>query len=78
MTVVTKANIMKLSDGLFFEYRHEVAKQFPDIELEEVLIDNMCMQLVMKHEAYKVIVTSNLYGDILSDLAAGLIGDWAL
>lgn len=78
VTVVTKANIMKLSDGLFLKTAREVAEDYPNITLEEVLVDNMCMQLVMHPEKYKVIVTENLYGDILSDLAAGLVGGLGL
>jgi isocitrate dehydrogenase (NAD+) len=74
VAVVTKANIMKLSDGLFLEVARDVAKQYPDIVLQEVLIDNMCMQLVTHPQKYQVIVTENLYGDILSDLCAGLVG----
>ncbi len=74
VTAVTKANIMKYTDGLFFEVSREVAKQYPGIEYEERLIDNMCMQLVQKPELYDVILLPNLYGDILSDLCAGLIG----
>ena len=78
VTVVTKANIMKLSDGLFLRVAREVGALYHEIMLEEVLVDNMCMQLVMRPESYQVIVTSNLYGDILSDLAAGLIGGLGL
>ncbi len=75
VTAVTKANIMKFSDGLFFEVAREVAKEYePRVEYEERLIDNMCMQLVQKPELYDVIVLPNLYGDILSDLCAGLVG----
>jgi isocitrate dehydrogenase (NAD+) len=74
VTAVTKANIMKCTDGLFFEVAREVAKKYPNIEYEERLIDNMCMQLVQKPELYDVICLPNLYGDILSDLCAGLIG----
>jgi len=74
VTAVTKANIMKCTDGLFFEVAREVAKRYPAIEYEERLIDNMCMQLVQKPELYDVICLPNLYGDILSDLCAGLIG----
>lgn len=74
VTAVTKANIMKFTDGLFFEVAREVAKQYKGIEYEERLIDNMCMQLVQKPELYDVICLPNLYGDILSDLCAGLIG----
>lgn len=78
VTVVTKANIMKLSDGLFLKTAREVQKEYPNIRLEEVLVDNMCMQLVINPAQYHVIVTSNLYGDILSDLAAGLVGGLGL
>jgi len=74
VTAVTKANIMKFTDGLFYEVAREVAKRYPGIEYEERLVDAMCMQLVMKPELYDVIVLPNLYGDILSDLCAGLIG----
>ncbi len=74
VTVVTKANIMKFTDGLFLETARAAAKAHPEIEFEERLIDNMCMQLVMKPNDYDVLVTENLYGDILSDLCAGLIG----
>lgn len=74
VTVVTKANIMKLTDGLFLEVARDVAKQFPHIELREILVDNMAMQLVMNPTQFDVIVTENLYGDILSDLMAGLVG----
>ena len=74
VTSVHKANIMKFSDGLFLDVSREVAKDYPDIEFEDRIIDNMCMQLVQKPELYDVLVTENLYGDILSDLAAGLIG----
>jgi len=71
---VTKANIMKCTDGLFYEVAREVAKRYPGIEYEERLVDNMCMQLVQKPELYDVVCLPNLYGDILSDLCAGLIG----
>jgi isocitrate dehydrogenase (NAD+) len=74
VTSVHKANILKYSDGLFLEVSREVAKEYPDIEFEDRIVDNMCMQLVQKPEDYDVIVTSNLYGDILSDLCAGLVG----
>jgi len=74
VTYVEKANIMKHTDGLFKEVAERVAKDYPDIESEERLVDNMCMQLVQKPELYDVIVTENLYGDILSDLCAGLVG----
>ena len=74
VTSVHKANIMKYTDGLFLEVSRNVAKQYPDIEFEDRIVDNMCMQLVQKPELYDVLVMANLYGDILSDLCAGLIG----
>lgn len=74
VTAVTKANIMKYTDGLFFEVAREISKKYPQIEYEERLVDNMCMQLVQKPELYDVLVLPNLYGDILSDLCAGLVG----
>jgi isocitrate dehydrogenase (NAD+) len=78
VTAVHKANIMKYTDGLFLETARNVAKQYPDIEFEDRIVDNMCMQLVQKPELYDVIVLPNLYGDIVSDLAAGLIGGLGL
>jgi isocitrate dehydrogenase (NAD+) len=74
VTAVHKANIMKYTDGLFLETSRNVASKYPDIEFEDRIVDNMCMQLVQKPELYDVIVLPNLYGDIVSDLAAGLIG----
>jgi len=74
VTAVHKANIMKFSDGLWLEVSREVAKKYPDIEFEDRIVDNMCMQLVQKPELYDVLVLPNLYGDILSDLCAGLVG----
>lgn len=74
VTAVHKANIMKHTDGLWLHVATEVAKEYPDIEFEERIVDNMCMQLVQKPELYDVIVLPNLYGDILSDLGAGLVG----
>ena len=74
VTAVHKANIMRLSDGLFLSIANEVAKEFPDIQYEDRIVDNMCMQLVQKPELYDVLVLPNLYGDIISDLSAGLIG----
>ncbi|MBA2116265.1 isocitrate/isopropylmalate dehydrogenase family protein [Bremerella alba] len=74
VTAVHKANIMKYSDGLYLATATEVAKDYPDIEFEERIVDNMCMQLVQKPELYDVIVLPNLYGDILSDLGAGIVG----
>lgn len=78
VTIVTKANIMKLSDGLFLKVAREIAAKYPQIETNEVLVDNMAMQLVMRPQQYDVVVTENLYGDILSDLMAGLIGGLGL
>jgi isocitrate dehydrogenase (NAD+) len=75
VTAVTKANIMKFTDGLFFEVAREIAKEFEGrVEYDERLIDAICMQLVQKPENFDVIVLPNLYGDILSDLCAGLVG----
>jgi len=74
VTAVHKANIMRLSDGLFLSTAHEVAKEYADIQYEDRIVDNMCMQLVQKPELYDVLVLPNLYGDIISDLSAGLIG----
>jgi isocitrate dehydrogenase (NAD+) len=78
VTAVHKANIMKYTDGLFLETARDVARQYPDIVFEDKIVDNMCMQLVQKPELYDVIVLPNLYGDIVSDLAAGLIGGLGL
>lgn len=78
VTAVHKANIMKYSDGLFLEVARGVATGYTDIEFEDRIIDNMCMQLVQKPELYDVLVLPNLYGDIVSDLAAGLIGGLGL
>lgn len=78
VTVVTKANIMKFTDGLFLECARDTAKKYPKITLEEVLVDNMAMQLVLNPRQYGVILTENLYGDILSDLCAGLVGGLGL
>ncbi len=72
--VVTKANIMKLSDGLFLDSFREVAKNYPQIATREILVDNLCMQLVQDPTRFDVLVLPNLYGDIVSDLTAGLIG----
>lgn len=72
--VVTKANIMKLSDGLFLECFRNISKDYPQIKTREILVDNLCMQLVQKPEQFDVLVLPNLYGDIVSDLCAGLIG----
>ena len=72
--VVTKANIMKLSDGLFLDTYRQVAKSYPQIKQREILVDNLCMQLVQNPSQFDVLVLPNLYGDIVSDLCAGLIG----
>jgi isocitrate dehydrogenase (NAD+) len=74
VTCVHKANILKFTDGLFLEVSRQVAKQYTDIEFEDRIVDNMCMQLVQKPELYDVLVLPNLYGDVVSDLAAGLVG----
>lgn len=74
VTAVHKANIMKYSDGLYLATAAKVAEDYPEIEFEERIVDNMCMQLTQKPELYDVIVLPNLYGDILSDLGAGLVG----
>jgi isocitrate dehydrogenase (NAD+) len=78
VTAVHKANIMKHTDGLWLRVAEEVAKEFPQIEFEERIVDNMTMQLVQKPELYDVMVMPNLYGDILSDLCAGLVGGLGL
>ncbi len=78
VTAVHKANIMKFSDGLFLETAREVAKEYPDIAFEDRIVDNMTMQLVQKPEMYDVLVLPNLYGDIVSDLCAGLVGGLGL
>lgn len=78
VTVVHKANIMKSTSGLFLDVAREISKEFPDIEFEEMIVDNCAMQLVMNPERFDVIVTTNLFGDILSDLCAGLIGGLGL
>ena len=74
VTAVHKANIMKCSDGLFLESVGQEAAEYPDIEFDDRIVDNMCMQLVQKPENYDVLVLPNLYGDVISDLCAGLIG----
>jgi len=74
VSAVHKANIMKLTDGLFLQCCRDVAKKYPTIEYNEVIVDNCCMQMVTKPQQFDVIVTENLYGDIISDLASGLIG----
>ncbi len=74
VTAVHKANIMKLSDGLFLDCCRKVGREFPEITYEEVIIDNLCMQLVKDPNRYDVLVSENFYGDVLSDLCAGLVG----
>lgn len=74
VTAVSKANICKLTDGLFLNCTREIAKKYPDIEYKEILVDNLCMQLVQNPEKFDVLVLPNLYGDIVSDLCAGLTG----
>lgn len=78
VTAIHKANIMKLSDGLFLQSIREVAREYPDIELNDYIIDNCCMQLVMRPERFDVLLLENLYGDIVSDLCAGLVGGLGL
>jgi isopropylmalate/isohomocitrate dehydrogenase-like protein len=78
VTVANKANILRKSDGLFLEVSRNVAQEFPEVEYNELFIDVAAMNLVMKPQVYDVIVTSNLFGDILSDLAAGLVGGLGL
>jgi isocitrate dehydrogenase (NAD+) len=74
VSAVHKANIMKATDGLYLRTAEEVAREYPDIAFENVIVDNMCMQLVQKPDLYDVLVLPNLYGDIISDLCAGLVG----
>ncbi len=74
VTAVHKANIMKLSDGMFLESIEAVAKDYPDIKYDDVIVDALCMKLVMNPNQFDILVLSNLYGDIVSDLAAGLVG----
>src|SRR5882672_7047590 len=74
VTAVHKANIMKLSDGLFLKCCREAAARFPEVTYNELIVDNACMQLVMRPESFDLLVLPNLYGDIISDLTAGLVG----
>lgn len=78
VTAVHKANIMKLTDGMFLEEFHRAAADYPDIAADEIIVDNCCMQLVTRPETFDVLVTENLYGDIVSDLCAGLVGGLGL
>ena len=73
-----KANILKMSDGLFLNIFQTIAKEYPDIEADDKIVDNVCMQLVMHPETFGVMVMPNLYGDIVSDLTSGLIGGLGL
>lgn len=74
VTLVHKANILKLTTGLFLEVGREVAASYPDVEFEDLIVDNMAMQMVIRPQRFDVVVTTNLFGDILSDLASGLVG----
>lgn len=78
VAVVHKANILKLTSGLFLKVGREIAPQYPDIEFRDLIVDNMAMQMVLRPEQFEVIVTTNLFGDILSDLASGLVGGLGL
>lgn len=78
VTLVHKANILKLGTGLFLKCGGEIAKNYPEIEFEDLIVDNMAMQMVMKPQRFDVVVTTNLFGDILSDLASGLVGGLGL
>ena len=78
VTAVHKANIMKFSDGLFLSVSREVAKDYPDIEFTDIIVDNLCMQLVRKPHQFDILVLPNLYGDLISDLCAGLVGGLGL
>lgn len=78
ITIVHKANILKTTSGLFLKVAREVAAEYPEIECNEMIVDNTCMQLVMRPEQFDVIVTTNLFGDIISDLCAGLVGGLGL
>jgi isocitrate dehydrogenase (NAD+) len=78
VTVVHKANILKSTSGLFLKVAREVAAKYPDVQCNEMIVDNTCMQLVMRPEQFDVIVTTNLFGDIISDLCAGLVGGLGL
>lgn len=78
VTAVHKANIMKLTDGMFLEEFYKIAKEYPDLRADDVIVDNCCMQLVVNPKQFDVLVTENLYGDIVSDLCAGLVGGLGL
>ena len=74
VTAIHKANIMKMSDGLFLDCFRRIAKEYPELKADDLIVDNACMQLVMRPEKFDVLLLENLYGDIVSDLAAGLVG----
>ena len=78
VTAVHKANIMKHTDGLFLAVARQIAEQNPDVQFEDRIVDNMCMQLVLRPKEYDVLCCPNLYGDIISDLGAGMIGGLGL
>jgi isocitrate dehydrogenase (NAD+) len=78
IAAIHKANIMRLSDGLFLDCIRKVAKEYPEVEYREVIVDNLCMQLVMKPGQFDMLLLENLYGDIVSDLCAGLVGGLGL
>lgn len=78
LTAVHKANIMKLTDGMFLEEFYKVAAEYPDVTADDIIVDNCCMQLVTHPERFDAVVTENLYGDIVSDLCAGLVGGLGL
>ena len=78
VTAVHKANIMKTTSGIFLKAARDVAREYPDITFNEMIVDNTCMQLVMNPQQFDVIVTTNLFGDIISDLCAGLVGGLGL
>ena len=78
MTCVHKANILKISDGLFRDIFYEIREAYPEIKAEDKIVDNVCMQMVMNPQQFDVMVMPNLYGDMLSDLASGLIGGLGL
>src|SRR5690606_15241122 len=78
VTAVHKANIIKSTSGLFLDVAREVAARYPEIEFQEMIVDNACMQLVMRPEQFDILVTTNLFGDIISDLCAGLVGGLGL
>jgi isocitrate dehydrogenase (NAD+) len=78
VSAIHKANIMKMSDGLFLRCARQVAQEYPEIQYEELIVDNTCLQMVMRPETFDVLLLENLYGDIVSDLCAGLVGGLGL